>query len=189
LEGVESDSVRPLRRSEYDRLVDLGVFQEERLELLEGRLVEMSPQGNAHAYSIRRLDRLLQRALGDRAEVQIQGPIAASDLSEPEPDVAVLEPGDYLDERPQSAHLIVEVADTSRAKDLGLKARLYAHMQVPDYWVIDLERRQLVVHRQPQHDRYGEVRTLAESEELTLARFPDVRIRLSEVLPPRSGSR
>jgi Uma2 family endonuclease len=185
LEGVDPKSIRPLRRSEYDRLVAMGAFAEERLELLEGTIVAMSPQGTAHAYCVRRLTGLLVRALGDRAVVQVQGPLAASDESEPEPDVVVLEPGDYLDDHPRSAHLVIEVADTSRGKDLHVKARLYAQMSIPDYWVFDLERRELVIHRRPSGPRYEEVRALDEWNRAELLRFPDVRVQVSEILPPR----
>jgi Uma2 family endonuclease len=84
LEGVDPESIRPLRRSEYDRLVAMGAFADERLELLEGTIVAMSPHGTAHAYCVRRLTGLLVRALGDRAVVQVQGLFAASDECEPE---------------------------------------------------------------------------------------------------------
>jgi Uma2 family endonuclease len=177
--------VRPLRRSEYDRLVALGLFEDERLELLDGRLVLMSPQGHAHAFSVRKLNTFLVPQLAGRAEVQVQGPIAASDDSEPEPDLAVVEPGDYLDDHPRSAHLVIEVADSSRPTDLGTKARLYAAMSVPEYWVVDVSRGEIVVHRDPADDRYREIRTLGPDAELALLRFPDVRVRAADVLPRR----
>ena len=120
----------------------------------------------------------------DRAEVRSQSPLAASDESEPEPDVAVLPPGAYLDDHPRAAHLVVEVADSSRAKDLGVKARLYAEMGVPDYWVVDLARRELVVHRDPAPDRYREVRTLGAGDAIALLAFPEVTVRIADILPP-----
>jgi Uma2 family endonuclease len=97
--AVPPETIRPLKRVEYDRLVAAGSFGEERLELLYGRLVSMRPQGTEHVYCVRRLTTLLVPALLGRAQVQVQGPVAASDESEPEPDVAVLALDDFLDDR------------------------------------------------------------------------------------------
>ena len=176
--------IRLLRRSEYDALVSSGSFENERLELLYGQLVTMSPQGTAHAFSVQRLSKLLTLALGQRADVRIQLPVAASDDSEPEPDVAVVDVGDYLDDHPSDCHLVIEVADSSRKTDLELTARLYAEMGVPDYWVVDLARRELVVHRDPAGDRYREVRTFGAGASVEVLRFPDVVVRVDDVLPP-----
>ena len=184
-EIVPPESLRPLKRAEYDRLGAMGVFGEERLELLYGRLVAMSPQGTAHVYSVRRLNTILLPLLLGRAQVQIQGPVAASDESEPEPDVAVLGLGDFLDDHASAAHLIVEVADSSRKRDLSLKPQLYAQMDVPDYWVLDLVRRELIVHRDPAGDRYREIRTFGPTDSVALLEFPDVVVRVADVLPPQ----
>src|SRR5215470_8355044 len=78
------ERVRPLRRDEYDRLVELGYFEDEKIELLHGLLVAMSPQGAPHMYVIRKLTKLFVPAVGERALVQVQGPLAVSDDSEPE---------------------------------------------------------------------------------------------------------
>ena len=176
--------LRPLKRTEYDQLVELGFFEDEKVELLYGQLVTMSPQGNAHQYSIRWLTNFLARAVAGRALVQAQGPVAASDESEPEPDFVVVPPGTYLDDHPRTCHLVVEVADSSRKKDLGVKARLYAEMGVPDYWVVDIQRRALVVHRAPVGDHYDDVRALGPGAEIALLAFPDVVVRVDDVLPP-----
>src|SRR5262245_36998247 len=110
LELLAPQGLRPITRAEYDRMIDLGIFDEdERIELLHGMLVAMSPQGQRHAYVIRVLTELLVPALLGRAQVRIQLPLAASDDSEPEPDVSVVPVGDYLDDHPQGAHLVVEV--------------------------------------------------------------------------------
>jgi Uma2 family endonuclease len=183
-EAVPLESQRPLKRAEYDRLVAMGVFGEERLELLYGRLVAMSPQGNEHVYSVRRFTMILAPALVGRAQVQIQGPVAASDESEPEPDVAVLSLDDFLDDHAHAAYLIVEVADSSRKRDLHVKSQLYAQMGVPDYWVLDLVRRELVVHRDPGGDRYREIRTFGPADSVAVLQFPDVIVRVADVLPP-----
>lgn len=181
---LDERPIRLLRRSEYDRLVSSGAFERERLELLYGQLVTMRPQGTAHAFSLQRLSKSLTLALGQQADVRIQLPLAASDDSEPEPDVAVVDIGDYLDDHPSACHLVIEVADSSRKTDLELKARLYAEMSVPDYWVVDLARRELVVHRDPAADRYREVRTFGAGASIEVLRFPDIVVRVDDVLPP-----
>ena len=183
-EAISPEVLRPLKRAEYDQLVKLGFFEDERVELLYGQLVTMSPQGNDHLYVVRRLNKILMQALGDRAEIQPQGPVAASDESEPEPDMAVLPLGDYLDDFATCCHLVVEVADSSRKKDLGLKVHLYAEMGVLDYWVVDIQRRALVVHRAPVGDHYDDVRALGPGAEIALLAFSDVVVRVDDVLPP-----
>src|SRR6187200_1961257 len=94
LPAIESDLFRPLKRSEYDRMVELGLFQDERVELLRGVLVKMSPQYAPHASTIQKLNKLLMSRLQDRFELRIQSPLALSDDSEPEPDVAIVPRGD-----------------------------------------------------------------------------------------------
>ncbi|MCA9678940.1 MAG: Uma2 family endonuclease [Kofleriaceae bacterium] len=183
-EVVPPSTLRPLRRAEYDRLVAAGVFDDERLELLYGRLVAMRPQGQRHVWSVRRLNNLLAVAVAGRAQVQCQGPVAASDESEPEPDVVILPPGDFLDDHAHDALLVIEVADSSRLKDLRLKARLYAEMGIADYWVLDLSRDELVVHRGPEAGRYGEVVSHGAGAAVAPLAFPDVVVRVAEILPP-----
>jgi Uma2 family endonuclease len=183
-EAISPEVLRPLKRVEYNQLVKLGFFEDEKVELLYGLLVTMSPQGNEHLFVIRRLTKLSMFALGDRAEIQGQGPVAASDESEPEPDVAVLPVGDYLDDYAAHCHLVVEVANSSRKKDLGLKAHLYAEMGVLDYWVVDIQRRAVVVHRAPVGDHYEDVRALTSGAEIALLAFPDIVVRVDDVLPP-----
>ncbi|MBI5480724.1 MAG: Uma2 family endonuclease [Deltaproteobacteria bacterium] len=177
--------VRPLRRDEYDRLVALGCFADERLELIRGLLVAMSPQGALHAEVIRRLNRILSRALGDRGLVQIQSPLALGDDSEPEPDVAVVPPGDYVDRHPTRALLVIEVADSSLRKDRDVKADLYAAAAIPDYWLIDLEERAVEVFRDPVAGRYSTVTRHGRTEALRPTAFADLEVALAEVLPAR----
>lgn len=182
-EAVPPESIRPLKRSEYDRLVAAGAFEGERVELLYGRLVPMSPQGGAHASAIRRLTRRLFEALGDRAEVQVQCPLAGVGESEPEPDFAVVDGIEHRADHPAAAHLVVEVADSSRIKDLRVKSVQYAEMGIPEYWVLDLTRSELVVHRVPQHGRYQDVAVHAAGAQVALVRFPDVSFAVADLLP------
>jgi Uma2 family endonuclease len=144
-----------------------------------------SPQGARHATVVRRLNMLLAPALVGRAEVQVQSPFAASDDSEPEPDVAVIPAGDYLRDHPSRAMLVIEVADSSLRKDRQIKPRLYAAAGVPEYWIVDLESDAAHVHRDPYEGGYGRVTRQVHGDMLSLLAFPDVSVPASDLLPPR----
>jgi Uma2 family endonuclease len=173
----------PLTRVEYEALVRRGVLDTAHVELLYGRIVSMSPEGEPHSYSVSQLLTLLVRALDDQARVRVQAPFAAPDESEPEPDVAVVAPGDYLDGHPQTAHLIVEVAESSLARDRS-KARLYAGAGVTEYWIVNLSDALLEVHREPHAEGYAHVTHHRRGDVLHLASFPAVALRVTDVLPP-----
>jgi Uma2 family endonuclease len=179
---IAPETVRPIRRSEYDHLVALGVLENEHVELLDGMIVQMTPRGPAHITTIDRLTRLLVRAVGDRAWVRVQGSFAASDYSEPEPDLAVLPPGDYSEAHPGEAWLLVEVAESSIRKDRGLKARLYAQCGVPEYWVVNLVDRVIEVHTEPAGGSYGRTQVHQADSTIVLQRLPDVRVAVRDVL-------
>jgi Uma2 family endonuclease len=183
--------IRPLKRREYDRLVDLGVFGDERIELLGGALVTMSPQKAPGAHATSWLTRVLLRALDDRAEIRCQLPIAISPHSEPEPDLAVVPLGDYHDAHPRTAHLLIEVAETSMAKDRNVKARIYAAARIPECWIVDLRHRLVEVHTDPSRGRYRTLRRFGPTDAIRLVAFPDVRVPLAEILrsPRRSAAR
>jgi Uma2 family endonuclease len=152
--------VRPLRRSEYDVLVEQGVFGEnDRIQLLDGELVEMSPQHSPHARMIEALNERLMPALVGTARVLVQLPLAAGEYSEPEPDIAVVPLDEPRDRHPQRALHVIEVADSSVRLDLGRKARIYAAAGVPVYWVIDLPGDVVHVHTDPTPDGYTTVGT------------------------------
>src|SRR5688572_6382760 len=152
---VLDPELRPLRREEYDRLVDLGTFEGEHVELLYGRLVQMAPQREEHAGSLVRLTSLLVRQLGDRAQVRVQLPFVAPDESEPEPDVAVVPPGDPFGGHPDRALLTIEVSKTSQEKDRGPKGALYAAAGVPEFWLVDVAHRRVERYRRPLDGRYA----------------------------------
>lgn len=178
------DQLRPLRRAEYDRLVELGAFRDEHIELLRGQLVAMTPIGSPHSSVVDALTALLHRALGDHARVRCQQPLAALDDSEPEPDVAVVPPGDYWSAHPERAYLVIEVAASSLERDLGFKARLYAEADVEEYWVVDLPARRIVVHRERDGGVWKRVTSHDRDDTVAPKRFPDARIRIAELLPP-----
>jgi Uma2 family endonuclease len=184
------ESLRPLRRREYDCLVELGVFDEERVELLDGVLVSMNPQGAEHAEVTGFLAERLTVALSGRARVRAHSPLSLSDESEPEPDIAVVPAGDYARAHPTRALLLVEVADSSLRKDRELKALLYAATGVPEYWLVDLVARVVHVHRAPQLSsasvpRYADVVALSAGATLSPLAFPDVTVDVGSVLRAR----
>jgi Uma2 family endonuclease len=180
---LHPDRVRPLLRAEYDRLVESGAFDEERLELIEGMLVTMTPQDAAHAYAVQRLAEALLIALHGRAIVRVQSPIALAEDSEPEPDVAVVPIGDYSMHHPAEVHLVVEVATTSARRDRLVKGPLYARAGVPEYWIVDVSSRIVHVHRAPSAAGFADIRSHREDAVLRPLSFPEVEIRVASVLP------
>ena len=180
---IAPERPRPLRRAEYDLLVEHGRLAGEHVELLEGVIVEMSPQGHVHANVVERLTRLLILALHGRAVVRTQSAFAAGDSSEPEPDIAVIAPGRALsDPHPSEAFLIVEVADSSLVKDRGIKSSLYARAGVPEYWIVDLRGMAVEVRTTLDGEDYASCRVARLGDVLRPTTFPDVEIRVSDVL-------
>lgn len=176
------DEIRPLRRKEYDQLIQLGAFQDERIELLEGWLVEMSPIGPPHSSTVQKLNALLVPALSGRASVRIHSPFAALDDSEPEPDVAIVPLGDYDTEHPSEAYLIIEVAQSSLPRDRGIKQRIYAKSGVPEYWIVNVADKSIEVHNSPRGDGYAVQERVGHGESLVLPRFADVRVFVKELI-------
>src|SRR5262245_45449860 len=131
---IEPEQVRPLKRSEYHQMIGLGLFQDERVELIRGVLVKMSPQHAPHASTVQKLTRILIGRLQDRFTLRIQAPLALSDDTEPEPDVAVVSLGEYETEHPTTALLVIEVSDSTLKTDRA-KAAVHASAGVGEYWI------------------------------------------------------
>jgi Uma2 family endonuclease len=171
-----------LRRVEYDVLVEQGALDDARVELLLGSLVEVTPQGPLHADIVRRLHERFAGRLPATVHLRIQSPLAVSDDSEPEPDVAIVPAGDYTAAHPQQALLVVEVAQTSVQKDRGIKAALYATAGIPEFWLVNLVDRVVEVHRQPREGRYDLVVRVTAGQPLAPVAFPDIRFRADIVI-------
>jgi Uma2 family endonuclease len=179
-----------LTRLQYEALVERGVLDEDdRIELLDGRLVFREPQGSRHAAACLRIRIALDRAFGRGYHVRPQFPIALDDVSEPEPDIAVVRGRieDYLDTHPTSPVLIVEVADSSLAQDRHRKARLYARAGVADYWIVNLRAGVLEVYRDPERTaagrwRYATVRVLEPGAVVSPLAAPRARLRVADLL-------
>lgn len=183
---IAPERIRPLRRVEYDKLVALGAFDDERVELLHGQLVAMSPTDPSHDTSIAELARRLYVTLGERAIVRVQSSFAASDDSEPLPDLIVAPTGNYWRDHPARALLVIEVARSSLRKDRGVKARLYGTVDVDEYWIVDVVRGSVDVCRDPDGEGgWRSRRTAGRGEVIEIAAFPDVVIAVDDIVPPR----
>jgi Uma2 family endonuclease len=177
-----AEVIRPLRRVEYDQLIALGAFEDERIELLDGEMVAMSPIGTAHNSVVQKLNELLVLALHGRASVRCQSSFAASELSEPEPDFAIVPRGEYDLDHPSEAYLIIEVAESSLVKDRGRKLRLYASGGVPEYWVVNLVERCIEVYRDGEGQSYARLERYERGQSIRLLAFSEVSIAVSDVL-------
>jgi Uma2 family endonuclease len=184
---VAPERIRPLLRSEYDRLVESGAFESERVELLEGMLVTMTPQDAAHAHTVQRLAEALTLALTGKAIVRTQSPLALLDDSEPEPDIAVVPLGDYSAGHPTAAYLVVEISGSSLRRDRLVKAPIYARAGVEEYWLIDLNVRVVEVHRHSDGGRFTSIVRVGEDGSLRVLRYPDVDISMRDILPTVRG--
>jgi Uma2 family endonuclease len=180
-------------RVEYEKLVDLGIFQPgEPIELIGGELMVAEPQGARHYTAIRKTARALEVSFGEAWEVRTQGPIGLDDESEPEPDVAVVpgRPEDYRSAHPSRPVLTVEVAESSLGSDRERKGSLYARAGLPDYWILNLDDGVLEVYREPSADqsapfgwRYARREIFDSSAEVSPLGAPGARIRVVDLLP------
>jgi Uma2 family endonuclease len=185
-------TVRRWTRAEYDRLVALGAFEREPLELVGGQLIVAEPQSAYHAGAIRLVDYALRAALPPGWIVSVQSPVSIDDESEPEPDVSVVpgRPLDYRDTHPSRPVLVVEVAESSLRFDRRRKGSLYARAGLPDYWIVNLVDRVLEVYRDPGPETsapygwaYRSVVTLAPAAVVEPAGLSGVRVAVADLLP------
>jgi Uma2 family endonuclease len=176
-------------RAEYDRMIDAGIFEPgQRVELIDGEIIAMTPQNGPHAMAVRLMQRALDAGFGVGFDVRSQLPLALGRKSEPEPDIVVVagSPRDYP-RHPTTALLVVEVADTSLAYDRKTKGPLFARAGIAEYWIVNLVDRIVEVYREPVETpggwsyrliaRYGDGETLSP-----LAR-PGVVISVADLLP------
>jgi Uma2 family endonuclease len=178
---------RPFTVAEYHTMLGAGTLTADgRVELIEGEIVQRSPIGSRHAGQVNRLNRILVRALGDRGVVTVQNPVTLNDLSEPEPDLAILRPrdDDYAAAHPTSNDvlLLIEVADASLAFDRQVKLPLYARCSIPEVWLLALERGVLEVHRSPAGAAWREVRQLRAGDTVAPLAFPALTFEVAELL-------
>lgn len=172
---------------DYERMIEVGIFAEDdRLELLEGEVVLMAPIGRRHMACVKRLNRILSRRLGDDLILSVQDPVRMTDLTEPQPDLALLRFRDdfYEGSIPAAADvlLIIEVADTSITYDRQEKAPLYARAGIPEFWLVDLNTDTITVFAQPAEGEYRTVKSHSRGETVSSATFPDLSLPAEEIL-------
>jgi len=148
------EAVHAFTVDDYHRMTEAGILSaDERTELIEGVVVTMSPIGAPHFVTVLLLDQLLRNAVGTRAVVSVQGPVRLPPRSEPQPDLALLRPpaSRYKAALPGPADvfLLVEVSDSTLARDRDVKAPLYAAHGIPEYWLVDLDAQEVLIHRDP----------------------------------------
>ena len=180
---------------EYYKLAELGFFhEEERIELINGEIIQMVAKGKAHETCLRNLLRELPKLVEDRATLQCQAPIVVPPKSEPEPDFAILKNRDdnYLSGHPQPADvlLVMEVSDSSLNYDQDIKIRLYAQAGISNYWIFNLFDNYLESYTEPYQNyqgKYGYLnkRIILPNQVIALPCFPDLSLDLSKVFPPK----
>lgn len=164
---------------EFERMAEAGVFgPEERLELIDGEILEMSPVGPGHGASVACLNKRFILGLGDRAVVWIQNSARVALRSVPQPDFALLRPRSYrrANPTPEDILLVVEVADSSLRWDRIRKQRLYAVAGIPEYWVVSVKGEWVEVYRAPEGEGYHDVRRVHGGDTIAPLSFPDVVI-------------
>lgn len=172
---------------EYYAMAQAGVLKpEDRVELIGGEVLEMSPIGSRHAAHVNRLTRWLATALGERAIVSVQNPVRLDDFNEPEPDLAVLKPReDFYAEAhpgPSDVLLLVEVSDSSLVFDRKIKLPLYASHGIPEVWVVNLIEGVIEVLREPSGREYRKTLRLSRADELSSVTLSGLKISVSDVL-------
>jgi Uma2 family endonuclease len=184
-------SIQLLRRrftvEQYHQMAEAGILTEnDRVELLDGEIVEMSPIGRRHAACVDRLNRLFGSRLGERAIVRVQNPIELSDRSEPQPDIVLLQPREDFYEaghpQPQDILLLVEVADTTAEFDREVKIPLYASSRIAEVWLVDINGQCLEIYREPGANGYQNVQKLLRGQSIFIQAFPDINLTVDEIL-------
>jgi Uma2 family endonuclease len=173
--------------AEYERMGAAGIFSaDERVELIEGEIVEMSPIGKRHAACVARLTQLLGPPSQGRAILWVQNPVRLNDYSEPQPDVALLRPrADFYEQSlpgPSDVLLVVEVADTTLEYDRQIKLPLYARAGIPEAWLVNLPEERIEVYSDPAGGEYQTVRSYARGKRLQSHTLAALRVSVSKAL-------
>lgn len=174
---------------EYHQMIEAGILgPEDRVELIRGQLVEMSPMSNEHSACIDKINKTLNQYLAsnDLAIIRVQSSIQASANSQPEPDITVLKNRSdfYVHTTPtgEDIFLVIEIAKTSFARDKALKGPLYAETQIPEYWIVDLDRRCIEAYREPVNGQYTKMDLFLPDTEAYLYGF-ELRIPVERLIP------
>ena len=168
----------------YQKMVATGVLNKmDRIELIDGEMIDMAPIGTKHVAITTRLNKLFVLGSGDTAIVSPGGPVKLGDFSEPQPDLLVLRPrsDDYAEQIPDPADvlLLIEVSDTTLAYDQGKKLALYARYGISEYWIVDVEARCVHVHLEPSGNTYAQIRTVMIPDALSAQALPTIEVGLT----------
>ncbi|MDF5738233.1 MULTISPECIES: Uma2 family endonuclease [unclassified Nostoc] len=183
-------SVQLLRRKftveQYHKMVDSGILTEDdRVELIRGEIIEMSPIGTKHAACVKRLNKLLSQKLWDRVLIAIQDPVELNDNSEPQPDVALLKPRDDFyataHPQPQDIFLLIEVSDSTVMYDREEKIPLYAQANIIEVWLVDINEQIVEVYQQPTAAGYQLMQKFTSGQTLSIPGFSGVNITVNEI--------
>lgn len=171
---------------EFHQMATAGLLDEsDRVELIEGEMIDMAPIGSRHAFIVNRLSQAfsVDSAKGQYL-VSTQNPVCLGDRSEPQPDLALLKNGNYMDALPTATDvlLIVEVSDTTLEYDRDVKLGLYARHGIPEVWLLDVNSRELTVYREPAEGQYRLIRKPTVAEAVTPMLVPGIALRLTEVM-------
>jgi Uma2 family endonuclease len=175
---------------EYHRMSELGILDpNERTELIAGQITLMVAKGTPHVLTLRLIASELEALLANKAVfLSTQDPIHLDNSSEPEPDLAIVKGTalDYTEQhpQPQDIYLVVEVADSTLKQDCEVKDKMYAQVNITDYWVVDIPNRQIHVFRNPAATGYSDHLILTESQAISPLAFPDISLSIFSILPP-----
>ncbi|MCL0078158.1 Uma2 family endonuclease [Dehalococcoidia bacterium] len=184
-------TIQMLRRlftvEEYHSMVRAGILgEDDRVELIEGEVEEMTPIGSRHVAAVNRLNRLFSDNVGRRAIISVQNPIRLGERSEPQPDLALLRPRpDFYSPAhpgPEDILLVIEVAETSADYDRVIKVPLYARGGILEVWLVNLEGEAIEVYQSPSLEGYHEMETLRRGDRLSPSSFPELRLAVEEIL-------
>lgn len=169
---------------EYHRLAEVGVLQEDdRIELIDGELIEMAAIGIAHANAIVELDQLANRTVQHLARISAQNPIHLGPRSEPQPDLAIVRRRRYDSHpRPDDIFLVIEVSDSSFAYDREMKLPLYAAAGIPEAWIVDLNGRTIERHSAPRDGRYTQITIAAVGDTIASLSLPAFVVSVADIL-------
>jgi Uma2 family endonuclease len=170
---------------EYHRMGEVGILRDdERVELIEGEIVEMNPIGSHHAACVRTLTRVLGRSLGDELLLDVQNPVRLDGGLEPQPDLAVIRTGDYADSLPgpEDVLLVLEVSDTTLGYDRNVKLPLYARAGIQEAWIVDLQGGAVERHNDPSEDGYRRMERAGRGRSLTSEALQHLTLQTNAVL-------
>ncbi len=171
--------------ADYHRMIQAGILDDRRVELLQGEIIEMSPEGESHAYSSSEAAEYLADTLGKQVTVRQAKPITLPNNSEPEPDIAIVQRlgREYRSHHPypQNIFWVIEYSDSSLEKDLELKSKIYAEAGILEYWVVNLKTLELVIFREPQNREYTSKMVLTGGSIQPLS-FPGVILSIEAIL-------